>query len=92
MRDNALAIAGLLNHKIGGPSFMPYQPADFFKFKNETWTWTPSAGDEQNRRGLYAFWRRTALHPMFAILDAPSREECNIGRRAPIRRCRRWSR
>lgn len=80
LRDNALAIAGLLNRKIGGPSFMPYQPSDFYKYKNETWTWTPSAGEEQYRRGLYAFWRRTALHPMFAILDAPSREECNIYR------------
>jgi hypothetical protein len=80
LRDNALAISGLLNRKIGGPSFMPYQPPDFYKYKNEVWTWTPSAGAEQYRRGLYAFWRRTALHPMFAILDAPSREECNIHR------------
>ena len=80
LRDNALAIAGLLNCKIGGPSFMPYQPPDFYKYKNEVWTWTPSTGAEQYRRGVYAFWRRTALHPMFAILDAPSREECNIHR------------
>ncbi len=80
LRDNALAIAGALNRHIGGPSFMPYQPPDFYKYKNEEWTWTPSAGAEQYRRGLYAFWRRTALHPMFAILDAPSREECNIHR------------
>ena len=43
---------------------------DFYKNKNEEWPWTPSAGNEQYRRGLYAFWRRTALHPMFAILDA----------------------
>jgi hypothetical protein len=80
LRDNALAVSGLLNRKVGGPSFMPYQPPDFYKYKNEEWTWTPSAGDEQYRRGIYAFWRRTALHPMFAILDAPSREECNMHR------------
>src|SRR5207249_11990377 len=42
--------------------------------------WTASQGDEQYRRGLYAFWRRTALHPMFAILDAPNREECTAVR------------
>jgi hypothetical protein len=76
LRDSALAIAGLLNPKIGGPSFMPYQPPDFYKNKNEEWPWTASQGDEQYRRGMYAFWRRTALHPMFAILDAPNREDC----------------
>jgi hypothetical protein len=80
IRDSALAISGLLNKRIGGPSFMPYQPPDFYKNKNEGWSWTPSAGDEQYRRGLYAFWRRTALHPMFVIFDAPSREECNVHR------------
>jgi hypothetical protein len=76
LRDSALEIAGLLNPKIGGPSFMPYQPPDFYKNKNENWPWIASSGSEQYRRGLYAFWRRTALHPMFAILDAPNREEC----------------
>ncbi|MBM3997848.1 MAG: DUF1553 domain-containing protein, partial [Planctomycetes bacterium] len=80
MRDSALASAGVLNRKIGGPSFMPYQPPDYYKNKNEDWPWSPSAGDDQYRRGLYAFWRRTALHPMFAILDAPNREECSVAR------------
>jgi hypothetical protein len=80
LRDNALTIADLINPKVGGPSFMPYQPPDFYKNKNEEWPWTASPGDEQYRRGLYAFWRRTALHPMFAILDAPNREECTAAR------------
>jgi hypothetical protein len=80
LRDNALAIAGLLNRKVGGPSFMPYQPNDYYQFKNEHWPWTASTGDEQYRRGLYAFWRRTALHPLFVTFDAPSREECVVAR------------
>jgi hypothetical protein len=80
VRDNALAVAGLLNPKIGGPSFMPYQPPDFYKGKNESWPWIASTGDEQHRRGLYAFWRRTSLHPMFALFDAPSREDCCVER------------
>jgi hypothetical protein len=80
LRDSALETSGLLNRKIGGPSFMPYQPPDFYKNKNENWPWTASPGSEQYRRGLYAFWRRTALHPMFAILDAPNREECTAFR------------
>ncbi len=80
IRDSALAISGLLSAKIGGPSVMPYQPPDFYKGKYEVWTWTPSQGDDQYRRGLYTFWRRTTLHPMFAVFDAPSRAECSVAR------------
>jgi hypothetical protein len=80
LRDSALAIAGILNDRIGGPSFMPYQPADFYKGRNEEWPWKASDGAEQYRRGVYAFWRRNALHPMFALLDAPPREECTVSR------------
>jgi len=80
IRDSALAISGLLSAKIGGPSVMPYQPSDFYKGKNEGWPWAPSKGDDQYRRGMYTFWRRTTLHPMFTIFDAPSREECSVAR------------
>ena len=80
MRDNALALANLLSPKIGGPSVKPYQPGDFYKGKFESWNWDPSKGDDQWRRGMYTFWRRTSLHPMFAIFDAPSREECVVSR------------
>ena len=80
IRDSALAISGLLIAKIGGPSVMPYQPSDFYKGRYETWPWTTSKGDDQYRRGMYTFWRRTTLHPMFAIFDAPSREECSVAR------------
>jgi len=80
IRDSALAISGLLSARIGGPSVMPYQPADFYKGKNEGWPWASSKGDDQYRRGMYTFWRKTTLHPMFAIFDAPSREECNVAR------------
>ena len=80
IRDSALTISGLLSPKIGGPSVLPYQPSDFYKGKNEGWTWAPSKGDDQYRRGMYTFWRRTTLHPMFAIFDAPSREDCSVVR------------
>jgi Protein of unknown function (DUF1553)/Protein of unknown function (DUF1549)/Planctomycete cytochrome C len=78
IRDNALAIAGLLSGRIGGPSVMPYQPPDFYKGKYERWQWIVSQGDDAYRRGMYTFWRRTSLHPMFALFDAPSREECTV--------------
>jgi hypothetical protein len=78
VRDNALAIAGLLSDRIGGPSVMPYQPPDFYKGKYENWQWVVSQGEEAYRRGMYTFWRRTCLHPMFALFDAPSREDCTV--------------
>jgi len=80
LRDNALAISGLLVRRVGGPSVMPYQPSDFYKGRRETWPWKNSDGEDQYRRGIYTFWRRTSLHPMFAIFDAPSREECSAAR------------
>ena len=80
IRDSALQISGLLSPKIGGPSVMPYQPSDYYKGKYELWNWAPSKGNDQYRRGMYTFWRRTTLHPMFAIFDAPSREECSVVR------------
>jgi hypothetical protein len=80
VRDSLLAIAGLLSDRIGGPSVMPYQPPDFYKGKYEKWQWVVSQGDDAYRRGMYTFWRRTCLHPMFALFDAPSREACTVFR------------
>jgi hypothetical protein len=80
VRDNVLTVSGLLSKRIGGPSVMPYQPATFYVGKFERWIWQASPEDEQYRRGLYTFWRRSALHPMFAIFDAPTREECAVAR------------
>src|SRR5207237_6296892 len=65
-------------HRSGGPSVMPYQPPDFYQGKYERWQWMVSQGEDAHRRGMYTFWRRTSLHPMFALFDAPSREECTV--------------
>jgi hypothetical protein len=81
VRDNALAIAGLLNRDIGGPSAKPYQPPGYYvniQFPDRDYA--PDAGELQYRRGLYMHWQRTFLHPMLANFDAPSREECTAGR------------
>ena len=78
MRDNALAIAGLLNAEdVGGPSVKPYQPDGFYEplqFPNRRYT--ASADAEQWRRGLYMHWQRMFLHPMLVNFDAPARDEC----------------
>jgi mono/diheme cytochrome c family protein len=79
VRDNALAISGLLNAEIGGKSVYPYQPADYYSDKGR-WKWTPSTGPDLYRRGLYTFWRRTTFYPSFQVFDAPTREFCTVDR------------
>lgn len=77
VRDNALAIAGLLSPTIGGPSVKPYQPAGYWSFLNfPTRDWAADVGEDQYRRGLYTFWQRTFLHPSLLAFDASTREEC----------------
>jgi hypothetical protein len=81
VRDNALAISGLLTPTICGPSANPYQPSDYYKELNfPKRTYTPDHGENQYRRGLYTHWQRTFLHPSLAAFDAPSREECTAER------------
>jgi mono/diheme cytochrome c family protein len=81
VRDQALALAGLLSRKIGGPSVFPPQPDGLWQaaFNGER-TWATSAGDDRHRRALYTFWRRTVPYPSMATFDAPSRELCTVKR------------
>ncbi len=81
VRDQALAISGMLSHKIGGPSVYPPQPPGMWQaaFNGER-TWATSTGEDRYRRGLYTFWRRTVPYPSMATFDAPSREICCIRR------------
>lgn len=77
VRDNALAISGLLVRKIGGPSVKPYQPEKYWENLNfPTREWQNDNGEGLYRRGLYTWWQRTFLHPSLLAFDAPSREEC----------------
>ena len=80
VRDQALAVAGLLSHKIGGPSVMPPQPDGIWQVVYNGETWKTSPGEDKYRRGLYTFWRRTMPHPMMVNFDAPSREFCVLKR------------
>jgi hypothetical protein len=76
VRDNALAIAGLLAPKIGGPSVKPYQPDRYWENLNfPVREYKADMDDSQYRRGLYVWWQRSFLHPSMLAFDAPSREE-----------------
>jgi hypothetical protein len=77
VRDNALAVSGLLVEKIGGPSVKPYQPDGYWENLNfPVRSYDTSVGPEQYRRGLYVWWQRSFLHPSLLAFDAPTREEC----------------
>lgn len=82
VRDNALAISGLLQlDEVGGPSGKPYQPPGYYEalqFPNRDYVADTDA--RQWRRGLYTHWQRTFLHPMLANFDAPARDECAAAR------------
>ncbi len=77
IRDNALTVAGLLVHRVGGPSTKPYQPEGYWENLNfPTRTYHADRNADQYRRGLYIWWQRSFLHPSLLAFDAPSREEC----------------
>jgi hypothetical protein len=81
VRDNALAISGLLVRQLGGPSVKPYQPNGYYRHLNfPKRTYKHHADERQWRRGVYIHWQRQYLHPMLKALDAPSREECTAQR------------
>jgi hypothetical protein len=81
VRDNALAVSGLLVRKIGGASVKPYQPAGYWQYLNfPKRDYTADKGEDQYRRGLYTYWQRTFPHPSLLAFDAPSREECTVER------------
>ncbi len=80
IRDQALAVSGLLSRKIGGPSVMPPQPDGVWQMVYSDDRWQTSTGEDRYRRGLYTFWRRTSPYPSAMALDATSRETCAIRR------------
>ncbi|HZN11029.1 MAG TPA: DUF1549 and DUF1553 domain-containing protein, partial [Blastocatellia bacterium] len=80
VRDVALAAAGLLSPKVGGPSVFPPQPEGIWRNPYSDDKWKASEGEDRYRRGLYTFLRRTSPYPGFLTFDATSREVCVVRR------------
>ncbi len=85
IRDQALAVAGLLDERIGGPSVFPYQPEKLYEgivvgAEYPGTKWLLSTGGDLHRRSLYTFWKRTITHPAMTSFDAPDREFCTVRR------------
>lgn len=82
IRDNALAVSGLLTHKIGGPSVHPYQPEGLWKemaTRNAT-EYKQDEGDNLYRRSMYTIWKRSTPPPAMISFDASERSFCIVER------------
>ena len=75
IRDQALAVSGLLVRRIGGPSVKPYQPPGLWQEKSGV-VYKPDTGEGLHRRSLYTFWKRTSPPPSMMIFDAAKRDVC----------------
>ncbi len=87
IRDQALAVSGLLVRRLGGPSVRPYQPAGLWKEVSHygstpatAQTFVQDHGEKLYRRSLYTYWKRTAPPPGMMVFDAPTREVCTVQR------------
>ncbi|MBB02819.1 MAG: hypothetical protein CMJ47_09250 [Planctomyces sp.] len=77
VRDNALAISGLLSDKMHGPPVMPYQPDGLWRSigRNQP-KWKMETDEDRFRRGIYIIWKRDAPYPSLMNFDAPDRTAC----------------
>ncbi|MFM8984839.1 MAG: DUF1553 domain-containing protein [Planctomycetia bacterium] len=84
IRDQALAVSGLLVRQIGGPSVKPYQPEGVWEavamIGSNTRDYKPDTGASLYRRSMYWFWKRSAPPASMDIFNAPSRESCCVKR------------
>lgn len=84
LRDQTLAVSGLLKRHVGGSSVKPYQPAGLWKVVafggSNTKNFKADTGDKLYRRSMYTFWKRTSPPPSMAAFNAPTRENCTVRR------------
>jgi Protein of unknown function (DUF1553) len=80
VRDEAMAVSGLLNEKMNGPSVMPFQPKGIWLSPWNGQDWLASTNGEQYRRALYTYWKRTAPYPSMMTFDGAAREVCTARR------------
>jgi mono/diheme cytochrome c family protein len=83
LRDQALAVSGLLVEKIGGPSVKPYQPPGLWEeIAMGKPRYEQDKGEALHRRSLYTFWKRTVPPPAMMTFDAADRSNCSVRRQS----------
>ncbi|MDV6029623.1 MAG: DUF1553 domain-containing protein [Phycisphaera sp. RhM] len=82
IRDQALAVGGLLTRQVGGPGVKPYQPVNIWNevSLNGGLRYSQDKGEKLYRKSMYTYWKRSAPMPNMMIFDAPSREKCVVAR------------
>jgi len=82
VRDNALAVSGLLVDKAGGPGVKPYQPPGLWNEVSLSGNvrFRQDSGENLYRKSMYTYWKRSAPAPSMTIFDAPTREKCMVER------------
>ncbi|MBI3840100.1 MAG: DUF1553 domain-containing protein [Planctomycetia bacterium] len=78
IRDQSLAISGLLVEQLGGPSVNPYQPPGLWKELTGGGDFVQDHGANLYRRSMYTFWKRTIAPPSMMTFDASGREACSV--------------
>jgi hypothetical protein len=80
VRDQALSVSGLLSNKMYGPSVMPFQPDGIWQSPWNGQTWTKSKSEDQYRRAVYTYWKRSSPYPSIMTFDGATREVCTARR------------
>ncbi len=80
LRDQSLTVSNLLSKKMYGESVMPYQPEGIWLSPYNGAVWKTSKGEDQYRRAVYTYWKRTAPYPSMITFDGGSRAVCITGR------------
>jgi hypothetical protein len=80
IRDQALCISGVMSNKMYGPSVFPFQPKGLWLSPYNGTDWHQSEGEDQYRRGLYTFWKRSAPYPSMITFDGAARNVCTARR------------
>ena len=76
VRDQALKVCGIMNPKMFGPSVMPYQPDGVWASPYDSRKWEKSEGENQYRRAVYTYWKRTSPYPSMINFDGVARDVC----------------
>jgi hypothetical protein len=80
MRDQALSVCDALSEKMYGESVMPFQPYGLWQSPWNGDTWKQSAGEDQYRRAVYTYWKRSSPYPSMTTFDGVAREACSARR------------
>lgn len=76
VRDQALALSGLISYKMYGPSVMPWQPEGIWQAPYNGQTWNTSTDEDRYRRAVYTYWKRTSPYPAMLTFDASPKDLC----------------